>query len=152
MASSTPRDNPYSNFNFILLVNGQPLAAFSEISGLDSENTPIEYREGADSTNSVRKYPGVEKYSNVVLKKGITGSLALWEWRKEVRDSTSTFPPRKTVTIKLLNEKGDPNTPAMTFTLMNAWPTKITGPSLNAKGNDIAIEQLDLVHERLDIS
>jgi phage tail-like protein len=149
---ATPRDNPYSNFNFILLVNGQPMAAFSEISGLDSENTPIEYREGADATNSVRKYPGIEKYSNVSLKKGITGSLALWEWRKEVRDSTSTFPPRKTVTIKLLNEKGDANAPAMTFTLTNAWPTKITGPSLNAKGNDIAIEQLDLVHERLDIS
>jgi phage tail-like protein len=149
---ATPRDNPYSNLNFVLLVNGQPLAAFSEISGLDSENTPIEYREGADGTNSVRKYPGIEKYSNVILKKGITGSLALWEWRKEVRDSTSTFPPRKLVTIKLLNEKGDANTPAMTFTLTNAWPTKITGPSLNAKGNDIAIEQLDLVHERLDIS
>ena len=149
MASS--RENPYSNFNFIVLVNGQEAAAFSEVSGLDSENTPIEYREGADATNSMRKLPGIEKYSNVSLKRGIAGSLALWEWRKEVRDSTSTFPPRKEVTIKLLNEKGDRNAPAMTFKLRNAWPTKITGPSLNAKGNDIAIEQLDLVHERLDI-
>jgi len=145
------RDNPYSNFNFIVLVDGQQAAAFSEVSGLDSENTPIEYREGADAINSMRKLPGIEKYSNVSLKRGITGSLALWNWRKEVRDSTSTVPPRKEVTIKLLNEKGDPNKPAMTFKLRNAWPTKITGPSLNAKGNDIAIEQLDLVHERLDI-
>jgi phage tail-like protein len=149
MASS--RENPYSNFNFIVLVDGQEAAAFSEVSGLDSENTPIEYREGADAINSVRKLPGIEKYSNVSLKRGITGSTALWEWRKEVRDSTSTYPPRKEVTIKLLNEKGDRNTPALTFKLRNAWPTKITGPSLNAKGNDIAIEQLDLVHERLDI-
>src|SRR5262245_17124559 len=140
------RENPYSNFNFIVLVDGQEAAAFCEVSGLDSENTPIEYREGADATNSLRKLPGIEKYSNVTLKRGITGSLTLWNWRKEVRDSTSTFPPRKEVTIKLLNEKGDRNTPAMTFKLRNAWPTKITGPSFNAKGNEIALEQLDLVH------
>jgi phage tail-like protein len=146
------RENPYSNFNFLVLVAGEELAAFSEVSGLDSENTPIEYREGADSINTMRKLPGIEKYSNVSLKRGITGSTALWKWRQEVRDSTSTIPPRKEVTILLLNEKGDRDKPAMTFKLRNAWPTKITGPSLNAKGNDIAIEQLDLVHERLEIS
>lgn len=146
------RENPYSNFNFVVLMAGEEVAAFSEVSGLDSENTPIEYREGADSINSMRKLPGIEKYSNVSLKRGITGSTALWKWRQEVRDSTSTIPPRKEVTILLLNEKGDRDKPAMTFKLRNAWPTKITGPSLNAKGNDIAIEQLDLVHERLEIS
>jgi phage tail-like protein len=146
------RENPYSNFNFIVQVDGVELAAFSEVSGLDSENTPIEYREGADAINTMRKLPGIEKYSNISLKRGITGSLALWNWRKEVRDSTSTFPPRKEVVIKLLNEKGDRNKPAMTFTLRNAWPTKLVGPSLTAKGNDIAIEQLDLVHERLEIT
>jgi phage tail-like protein len=145
------RPNPYSHFNFIVEVEGQEIAAFSEVSGLDSENTPIEYREGADATNSVRKLLGMEKYSNVQLKKGITGSLTLWNWRKEARDSTSTIPPVKSVTIKLLNEKGDRNKPAMTFKLRNAWPMKITGPTFNAKGNDIAIEQLDLAHERLDI-
>lgn len=149
---STPRDNPYSNFNFILLVDNQVIAAFSEISGLDSENTPIEYREGADMLNTVRKLPGIEKYTNVTLKRGITGSLALWNWRKDVRDSTSTLPIKKPVTIKLLNEQHNENAPAMTFTLYNAWPTKLTGPSMNAKGNDIAIEQLDLAHERLDIT
>ena len=146
-----PRENPYSNLNFIVLIDGQEEAAFSEVSGLDSENTPIEYREGADGTNAMRKLPGIEKYTNVILKRGITGSMTLWNWRKEVRDSTSTSPPRKEVTIKLLNEKGDRNKPAMTFRLRNAWPTKLTGPTLSAKGNEIAIEQLDLVHERLDI-
>jgi phage tail-like protein len=149
---SEPRDNPYSNFNFVVFLGADEVGAFSEVSGLDSENSPIEYREGADATNAMRKLPGIEKYSNVSLKRGITGSLALWNWRKEVRDSTSTVPPRKEVTILLLNEKGDRQKPAMTFKLRNAWPTKITGPSLNAKGNDIAIEQLDLVHERLEIS
>lgn len=146
------RPNPYSNFNFIVIAGDTELAAFSEVSGLDSENTPIEYREGADAINSPRKLPGIERYSNVVLKRGITGSLALWEWRKEVRDGTGPYPPGRTVTIKLLDERGDRNRPAMTWTLRNAWPTKITGPSLNAKGNDFAIEQLDLAHERLEIS
>jgi len=145
------RENPYSNFNFIVLIDGQEAAAFSDVSGLDSENTPIEYREGADATNAMRKLPGMEKYSNVVLKRGITGSLSLWEWRKQVRDSTSTAPPRKEVTIKLLNEMADRNQPAMSFRLRNAWPSKLTGPTLNAKGTEIAIEQLELVHERLDI-
>src|SRR5688500_11572628 len=100
------RTNPYSNFNFVVFVGTEQLGAFSEVSGLDSENTPIEYREGADATSSVRKLPGIEKYTNVTLKRGITGNMALWNWRKDVRDSTSTAPLKRDVTIKLLNEKG----------------------------------------------
>ena len=68
-----------------------------------------------------------------------------------MRDSSSTTPPAKTVRVRLLNENHDVGAPAMTWVLHGAWPTKITGPSLNAKGNDIAIEQIDLVVERLDI-
>jgi phage tail-like protein len=152
MATERPNKNPYSNFNFIVEIDGTVIAAFSEVSGLDSENTPIEYREGADATNALRKLPGVEKYANVTLKRGISGSTALWDWRKEVRDGGSTFPPVRNVVIKLLNEKHEAGAPAMTFKLTNAWPTKLTGPSLTAKGNEIAVEQLDLAHERLDIS
>jgi phage tail-like protein len=151
MAFERDNKNPYSNFNFIVEIDGTEVAAFAEVSGLDSENTPIEYREGADATNAPRKLPGIEKYSNVTLKRGLTGSLALWNWRKEVRDGGSTFPPARTVVIKLLDEKHNRDRPAMTFTLRSAWPTKLTGPSLNAKGNDYAVEQLDLAHERLDI-
>src|SRR6188474_1822749 len=106
---ATERDNPYSNFNFVVFVGDEELGAFSEVTGLDAENTPIEYREGADATNGIRKEPGVEKYSNVVLKRGITGSLTLWNWRKDIRDATSTRPIKRDVTIKLLNEKGDQN-------------------------------------------
>ncbi len=149
---ATPRPNPYSNFNFVVEFDGVEVAAFSEVSGLDSENTPIEYREGNEATNAPRKIPGVEKYSNVVLKRGITGSLELWNWRKSVRDGSGIQPPYRTVTIKLINDQHERDKPAMTFTLRRAWPTKITGPSLNAKGNDFAVEQLDLAHERLDIT
>jgi phage tail-like protein len=149
---ANPRANPYSNFNFIVEADGiGQLGAFSEVSGLDSENTPIEYREGADPTNAPRKLPGIEKYTNVQLKRGITGSVALWNWRKQVRDGSSVAPPSATVRVKLLNENHEEGAPAMTWVLYGAWPTKITGPSLNAKGNDIAIEQVDLVVERLDI-
>ena len=83
MATERPNRNPYSAFNFIVEIDGQQMAAFQEVSGLDSENTPIEYREGADAMNTVRKLPGIEKYPNLTLKRGITGSLALWDWRKK---------------------------------------------------------------------
>lgn len=152
MATERANKNPYSNFNFVVEFDGAEELAFAEVTGLDSETTPIEYREGADATSAMRQLPGVEKYPPVQFKRGITGSLKLWEWRKEVRDGGNTFPPTKTVTVKLLDEKHDRNAPAMTWTLTNAWPTKLTGPSLTAKGNDYAVEQLDLVHERLDVS
>jgi phage tail-like protein len=152
MATEREDGNPYSNFNFIIEVGGVQIAAFSEVSGLDSETTPIEYREGADATNAMRQIPGIEKYTNVQLKRGITGDLTLWNWRKDARDGGSAFTARQNVVIKLLNELHEEGSPAMTWTLTNAWPTKITGPSLSAKGNEIAIEQLDLAHERLDIS
>ncbi len=151
MATERGNKNPYSNFNFVVEFNGAELAAFTEVTGLDSENTPIEYREGTDATSAPRQLPGMEKYPPVQLKRGITGSLAMREWRREARDGGTTFPPFRNVTIKLLDETHNRGAPAMTWTLTNAWPTKLTGPSLTAKGNDFAVEQLDLVHERLDI-
>lgn len=145
---ATPRPNPYSAFNFIVEINGQQIAAFQEVSGLDSENTPIEYREGADAMNTVRKLVGYEKYPNVTLKRGITGSTVLWDWRKEVRDGGTAFPPTRDVTIKLLDEK---HQPVLKWKLTNAWCCKLSGPSLNGKGNEIAIETMELAHDRLDI-
>jgi phage tail-like protein len=149
MAVERENKNPYSAFNFTVEINGQQIAAFQEVSGLDSENSPIEYREGADKTNSVRKLPGIEKYPMLTLKRGITGSLALWNWRKEVRDGGTAFPPVRDVVIQLLNEK---HQPVFKWKLTNAWCSKLTGPSLNAKGNEIAIESMELCYDRVDIS
>jgi len=149
VAKERDNHNPYSAFNFVVEINGAQVAAFQEVSGLDSENTPIEYREGADKLNSVRKLPGMEKYPNVTLKRGITGSTVLWEWRKEVRDGGTAFPPIRDVTIKLQDEK---HQPVVKWTLTNAWCSKLTGPSLNAKGNEIAIETMELAYDRLDRS
>lgn len=149
MAVERENQNPYSAFNFVVEIDGEQVAAFQEVTGLDSENTPIEYREGADAMNTVRKLPGIEKYPNVTCKRGITGSTVLWDWRKEARDGAGAFPPVRPVTIELQNEQHEG---VFKWTLTNAWCSKLTGPTLNATGNEIAIETMELAYDRLDIS
>src|SRR5215213_3730281 len=139
MATERDNKNPYSAFNFVVEIDDQQVAAFQEVTGLDSENTPIEYREGADAVNTVRKLPGIEKYPNLTLKRGITGSLVLWEWRKEARDGNGSFPPVRNVTIQLQNEVHEA---VMKWTVTNAWCSKLTGPTLNATSNEIAVETM----------
>jgi phage tail-like protein len=148
MATERPNKNPYSAFNFIVEIDGAQIAAFQEVSGLDSANKTIEYREGADPMNTVRKVPGLEEYANVVLKRGVTGSTVLWDWRKEVRDGGSAFPPTRNVVIQLLDEQ---HVSVLKWILTNAWCCKLGGPSLNAKGNEIAIETLELACDRIDV-
>jgi phage tail-like protein len=149
MATERENHNPYSAFNFIVEIDGEQIAAFQEVTGLDSENTPIEYREGADAVNTVRKLPGIEKYPNLTLKRGITGNLALWDWRKQARDGAAAFPPVRDVTIQLQNEVHEN---VMKWTLTNAWCSKLTGPTLNATSNEIAVETMELAYDRLEIS
>src|SRR3954467_7968698 len=129
MATERENHNPYSAFNFVVEIDGQQVAAFQEVAGLDSENTPIEYREGGDAVNTVRKLPGIEKYPNATFKRGITGSLVLWEWRKQARDGTAAFPPLRNVTVVLENEV---HAGVLKWTLTNAWCCKLSGPTLNA--------------------
>lgn len=148
MATERPNKNPYSAFNFVVEIDNAAIAGFQEVMGLDSENTPIEYREGQDALNSVRKLPGMEKYPNLTLKRGITGGLVLWNWRKEVRDGGTAFPPTKNVSILLQDEQ---HRSVFKWRLTNAWCCKLTGPSLNAKGNEIAIESMELAYDRIDI-
>ena len=97
---------------------------------------------------AVRKLPGIEKYPNLTCKRGITGSTVLWDCRKEVRDGGTTFPPTRDVTIKLLDEK---HAAVLKWKLTNAWCSKLSGPSLNAKGNEIAIETMELAYDRIDL-
>ena len=148
MAIERPNKNPYSAFNFIVEINAPQIAAFQEVTGLDSENTPIEYREGADRINAVRKLTGQEKQSNVTLKRGVGGNLELWNWRKEVRDGGTAFPVVRDVVIQLQDEKHES---VYKWKLTNAWCTKLSGPQLNAKANEIAIETMELACDRIDI-
>ena len=139
------RDNPYLNFNFLVDIGLGDEMGFSEVVAPSGEIEVIEYREGADRVNSARKLPGLAKYPNVTLKRGITGRTDLFEWWKSVRDGQVQ---RRDVTITLLDEQRQA---VLRWHLRNAFPVKVEGPLLNATGNEVAIETLELAHEGLEI-
>ncbi len=121
-------------------------ASFAEVAGLNVETDMTEYRGGADSTLTTRKIPTLMKYSNVTMKRGVVAKdNDFWTWWSKNQQGDHE---QRTVTIKLLNEKGDDT---VTWTMVRAWPVKVEGPSLNAKGSDVAIESIEFVHEGLTI-
>lgn len=154
------RTNPYGAFNFVVKSDDWPIAdpiGFMECTGLDGETLPMEYRDntvpGGTSGAYVRKLPGMERYPNVVLRRGITGHTALWQWRKKVRDADVGGNDlwagvKANVRIELQDEKHEA---IMTWLLVDAWPCKLSGPTLNARTNEIAIEQLELCCDRIEI-
>ena len=91
----------------------------------------------------MRKQPGLVKYGNVTLKWGITDSLDLYKWRKQIEDG-KIKEARKNIAIELINDEG---TASSRWELSQAWPTKYTAPSLNATANEIAIETMEIAHE-----
>jgi phage tail-like protein len=137
----TPVD-PYGNYNFLVEVDGVTRAAFHEVSGFDSTIDIIEHREGGDNTTP-RKLPGMTKHSNIVLKWGVTSDAQLWKWHEDVVNGTIS---RKNGSIVLLDRAGKEQ---VRWNFFRAWPSKWTGPSLTAEGNDVAIETLELAHEGL---
>jgi phage tail-like protein len=151
----TFRENPYGAFNFIVTLGGAQgdgsegsiIGGFSDVSGLGTDVSYSEYRNGNERFNTVRKVPNTHKPDDVTLKRGMVGSEDLWQWLKGVRDGTAD--PRN-VTIFLLDEARNP---VVTFSLRNAQPKKWTGPTLAAKGGgEVAMEEISLVHEGLEIS
>jgi phage tail-like protein len=135
------RKDPYRGFNFVVEIDGITRAGFREASGLDSSQDPVEYREGNEKPITARKLPGLNKYSNISLKWGISDDADLWKWRKTAIDGKVE---RKNGSIILRNEAGDEK---VRWNFHDAWPTKWTGPSFNATSNDVAIETLELAHE-----
>ncbi|WAC71481.1 phage tail protein [Roseateles sp. SL47] len=134
---------PLPKFSFKVQWDSQEMS-FQEVSGLDIEAQPIEYRAGNSKEFSVLKMPGLKKFSDVTMKKGMfKGDKAFWDWFKEIKMNTIK---RKPVVITLQDEGGNA---AVTWTLTNAWPTKITGTDLKAQGNEVAIETIVIVHEGL---
>jgi phage tail-like protein len=135
------RDNPYANFNFTVDIGGGDELGFSEADLPAGEIEVIEYREGAERVNSSRKLPGRVGYRNVVLRRGLAGRLELFDWWKSARDGQTD---RRNVRITLLDEA---RVPVQTWRLRNAWPAKLDFSALNARGNDVVIESLELAHE-----
>lgn len=145
--------DPYRGYNFRVEITGITRAGFRECSGLDFSRDPIDYREGSfrDVTSqtegyplTVRKVPGLVKHSNITLKWGITDDHDFWIWLQQylIGDIQRTHG-----SILLLNDGGEEK---MRWNFFEAWPTKWTGPSFNATANEIAIETLEIVYERLE--
>ena len=137
---------PMPKFRFeVDLGSGLTNVAFQEVSGIETENKIIKYPNS--ELFSAEPKPGIEKYGNVTMKRGVfVNDDTFWNWRNEINMNTIK---RRTVLIKLLNEKG---AVTMQWQLVNAWPVKITGPNLKSDGNEVAIDTLEIAHEQLIVT
>jgi len=136
------RNDPYRSFRFRVEIDGLTRAGFREASGLDTTTDVIEDREGTETT-TIRKLPGLTKFSNITLKRGVTDDDELMKWRQQVMDGTIV---RKSGSIVVMAEDGSEK---LRWNFQEGWPTKWTGPSFNATGNEVAIETLEIAHEGL---
>lgn len=144
------REHPYGRFNFLVdLGTGNtdgPDAGFQECSQIGMEIAVAEYRNGNDRESAPRKLPGLTRVPDVTLKRGVIGSLALFEWIRGVRDGAVD---RRTVTIQLVAE--DRSGAVLTWRLLRAFPVKYVAGPLNAQASEVAIEELTLASERLEL-
>lgn len=144
------RDDPYTGYNFEVSITGvapngkEVKGSFSEVSGLEVALDPVEYRTGSEE-NTVRKIQGLKKFTNITLKRGMTGDIEFWQW---VVDGMNGLVRRTEGSVTMLDE--DKN-PVLTWKFRRGWPCKWTGPGLNAKNNEIAMETVEICHEGLAI-
>ena len=145
------RERPYVQFNFLVDLGSGATegaeAGFQEVSGVGMEVTVSEYRNGNSRENSVMKITGLNKSADVTLKRGVIGSLSLYNWLHQIRNGDQAA--LRTVTIQLQNE--DHTQVVQTWKLLRARPTKNAISGLNAKGTDVAVEELVLAYERLEM-
>jgi phage tail-like protein len=143
MAQTGQRVDPFRNFNFMVELDGIVQGSFTECSGLGSTTEVVENREGGDNV-TVRKLPGKNTFTDITLKWGLTDSTELWDWRQQIVDGNVVRKNGSIVVFDLANSNE-----VARWNFVRAWPTKWEGPSLSAKGNDIAIDTLVLAHEGL---
>jgi phage tail-like protein len=138
------RNDPHPGFGFLVQIQDVGSASFSEVSGLGVEVEVIEYRNGNED-RTVRKLPGLRKYTNIVLKRGVTADRSLWEWLSAAGRGQ---PDRRNGAIVLL---GEAQQPVLRWTFRSGWPCKWDGPTLRADGNEVAIETIEICHEGLEL-
>lgn len=139
------RKDPFGGYNFAVELDGITRMGFRQCSGLDSTTAVTNYREGTDPTLVSRKLPGLLTHSNITLQRGITDDRALYDWRSETASGKLT---RRSISIILRDDQGNEK---IRWNLRNAWPTKWTGPSFDATSDAIAVEQLELAHEGIEV-
>ena len=138
------RHDPLRNGNFRIEIDGLSIASFSEVTIGATTTDVIEYREGTDP--SVRKLPGLTRYGNVTLKHGVTDSLELFNWHKQIV-AGQIASSRKQVAIIVIDEAGADKA---RFLVTEAWPVKYEVGDLEAKGNDVFIETIELANEGIE--
>ncbi len=145
------RDRPYAQFNFLIdLGTGNtdgPEAGFQECSEIGMSVDVIEYRNGNEKENDVRKLTGLARVNDVTLRRGVIGSLNLYHWLDQIRNGDTAG--YRTVLIHLMSE--DHTATVLTWKLLRARIIKHTSGPLNAKGTDVAMEELTLAYERLEM-
>jgi phage tail-like protein len=136
---------PLPVFHFSVVWGGTQIT-FSEVTGLNIEVQPIEYRDGNNPEYSATKMPGMKKYGNLTLKRGVFASdNEYFAWMQEIALNKIA---RRDIIISLLNEE---HAPVMTWKVIGAWPTKLTSPDLKASANEAAIESIEIAHEGIHI-
>lgn len=139
-------ENPFPVFRFDVSWDDSEHMEFAEVSGLTMEVQPIEYRYGNQKDPIPIQMPGLKKFSNITLKRGVVrGDAKYFEWINSVALNTVQ---RRDVTVSMLDEQ---HNPVVTWKIQKAWPVKIEGPGLKASGNEVAIESMELAHEGFTI-
>ena len=139
------RDDPYLNFNFVVEIEGEPAAGFSEADLPAGRIEAVAYREGTDQSSAARLLPGRVEYGPLVLRRGFSGDAALFQWWQAVAEGNLD---RRNVSVVLLDEKRQE---VARWNLVRAWPTKYEPPSLHGLGNEVAIETLEIAHEGIEL-
>lgn len=141
------RTDPLVSFHFYVEIDGITQAQFKECSGLETKSEIVEYKEAnKDGVTIVRKIPGALTWSDIVLKRGITDVMELWDWRKEIEEG-NVDQARKNGSIVLYNQA---NQEVARWNFVEGWPSKLSGPQISADSNEIAIEELTICHEGLE--
>ncbi len=146
MAASvdTQREDPLVGFHFQIEVQGQVTGYFTEVSGLGSEHEIVEHKVvNEKGVEVVMKVPGRLKWENITLKRGITSDMQIWEWRKMVENG-DVKGARSNGSVTMFDQA---LTPVARWEFQNAWPVKVTGPSVKSDSNEIGVEELTLAHE-----
>jgi phage tail-like protein len=138
------REDPLVGFHFSVDIQGVVKGYFTEVSGLGSEHEVIEHKVVNESGHEiVMKIPGRLKWENIVLKRGITSSLDVWDWRKKIEDG-AVDGNRHDGSIIMFDQNLNP---VARWEFKQSWPVKVTGPQPKSDSNEIGIEELTLAHE-----
>ncbi|MFN0095942.1 MAG: phage tail protein [Dehalococcoidia bacterium] len=142
-ANDAVAGDPLVSFNFGLDLSGAAVGYFTEVSGLGSETEVIEHKIVKDGKEFVRKIPGRLKWGDITLKRGITASMDIWDWRKQVEDGDVSS-ARKNGSIYMLDQEANE---VARWNFEAGWPSKVSGPSIKSDSNEIGVEELVIVHE-----